>query len=142
MTRPQLADVPVHSAEELTARITVLVDPPVFGARSLWLLWLDPDGLQLPLVVPIDDVPLALDPRLPEGLLTLHDGALDGASGFHLAMVLCRPGRPTPTGDDHEWAEQLRRAFDGELDGTWSLHLAAGGSVTPLVEAPPEAWER
>jgi hypothetical protein len=142
MTKPQLAEVPVRSAAELTDRIATLVDPPVFSRRELWLLWIDSDGLQLPLIVPVDDIPVGFDDRLAPGLLALHDGATDSAEGFHLALVLCRPGRPTPTGDDHEWAARLHDVLDDDLDGTWSLHLAAGGSVTPLAEAPPRIWRR
>ena len=52
-------------------------------------------------------------------------------------MALCRPGRPEITEDDDEWAEALRSALDdGQIDGSWSLHLAAGGHVESLVAAP------
>ena len=31
---------------------------------------------------------------------------------------------------------------DGQIEGSWSLHLAAGGSVVPLVPAPSWVWGR
>ena len=50
MTKPPLTDVPIRSAEELTAHWTALLDPPIFGTRALWLMWLRADGLPLPVL--------------------------------------------------------------------------------------------
>jgi hypothetical protein len=58
-------------------------------------------------------------------------------------MALARPGQPEITGDDEEWAEALRATLDdGQIDGSWSLHLAAAGRVVPLVAAPERRWTR
>src|SRR4051794_11186575 len=135
MTTPPLAEVPIRSAEELTARWEAILEPPVFGARSLWLTWLDDDGRMLPLLVPVDDVPRSPSSALLSGLLSLH-GAIctEHLSGNgHLAMALCRPGPPDITDDDDEWVDALSELLDDQIDGTWSLHLAAAGSVVPLV---------
>jgi hypothetical protein len=144
-TTPPLANVPIRSADDLTDRWTMLLNPPVFGARSLWLSWLGTDGCMLPVVVPVDDLPLVPDPALVMGLRQVHDSILEeqlGGDG-HLALALCRPGEPAITEDDDEWAEALRSALDdGQIDGSWSLHLAAGGRVVPLVEAPSWTWAR
>jgi hypothetical protein len=142
-TTPPLADVPIRSADDLTARWTTLLNPPVFGRRSLWLTWVGTDGRMLPVVVPVDDIPLIPEPAMLMGLRQVHDSILEeqlGGEG-HLAMALCRPGRPEITGDDDEWAEALRSALDdGQIDGTWSLHVAAGGQVITLVKAPETSW--
>ncbi|SOE03557.1 hypothetical protein [Blastococcus haudaquaticus] len=144
-TTPPLADVPIRSADELTRRWTMLLHPPVFGARSLWLSWFGTDGRMLPVVVPVDDIPLVPEPAMLMNLRQVHDSIaeehLDGEG--HLAMALCRPGDPRITEDDDEWAEALRSTLDdGRIDGSWSLHLAAGGSVVPLVPAPRRVWSR
>ena len=144
MTEPPLADVPVRSAADLTSRWSGVLDPPIFGARSLWLVWLGSDGLALPILVPVDDVPLVPDPGLTAGLLQIHAGVVAdhlGGTG-HLALALCRPGRPYPTRDDERWAARLHGALDEELAGTWSLHLAAGGRVSQLVAPPTSMWSR
>jgi hypothetical protein len=145
MTTTPLADVPIRSADELTNRWMMLLNPPVFGARSLWLSWFSSDHRMLPVVVPMDDLPLVPEPALVMGLRQVHDSILEeqlGGDG-HLALALCRPGQPEITEDDDEWAEALRSALDdGQIDGSWSLHLAAGGSVVPLVEAPSWVWSR
>jgi hypothetical protein len=144
-TTPPHADVPIRSADDLTRRWTALLDPPVFGARSLWLSWFGTDGRMLPVVVPVDDLPPLPEPALVMGLRQVHDSILEeqlGGDG-HLAMALARPGQPEITGDDEEWAEALRATLDdGQIDGSWSLHLAAAGRVVPLVAAPEQRWTR
>ena len=69
MTKPPLADVPIRSAADLTSRWATVLDPPIFGARSLWLMWLGADGRMAPIVVPVDDVPEQFDDRMTVGLL-------------------------------------------------------------------------
>jgi hypothetical protein len=144
MPIPELAETPVRSAAELTRRWMQLLDPPTFAARSLWVTWLGPDGRQLPIVMPVDELPDRPSSATLSGLLQLSDAVLTehlGGRG-HLAMALCRPGRPTPAHDDLAWAAAIRDALpDAQTDvhearTTWSLHLAAGGAVRALVDAP------
>jgi hypothetical protein len=140
MTTTPLPTSPVTSPVELTARWSGLLDPPVFAARSLWLAWMAPDGLMLPMVLPVDDLPDLPEPRMLAGLRTLHE-AVAGTSGpLHLALALCRPGAPAVDADDVVWSEALRAGLGERVDGTWSLHLAAGGEVTPVVDPPAWAW--
>jgi hypothetical protein len=138
MTTTPLPQIPVRSARELTQRWVQLLDPPVFSARSLWVTWFDDEGRQLPVVMPIDELPALPDQGVLTGLRRLHDTVSEqtDAGKGHLAMALCRPGRPVITAADDEWAEALREELDGRLDGTWSLHLAADGRVFPLVDTP------
>ena len=138
-TTPPLPTVPVRSAEELTQRWLGLLDPPVFGARSLWLSWIGRDGLMPPVVIPVDDLPDLPDTLFVRNLREVSEGLiadlLDGSG--HLAMALCRPGSSAISASDDEWAEAFRDAFDdGQIDGTWSLHVAADGKVLPLVNLP------
>jgi hypothetical protein len=136
MTKPPRADVPVRTAAELTDRWADLLDPPIFGARSLWLMWLKDDGRALPVIIPVDDIPRVPDHAMLAGLLSVHDtisaAHLDG--GGHLALALCRPGRPEITEDDDCWLEALSEVLDDALGGGWSLHLAAAGRVHALVD--------
>ncbi len=138
VTTPSLTDVPIRSSLALTRRWADVLQPPVFGRRSLWLTWLGTDGLQAPLVVPIDDLPVRPDRPRIAGLLDVHRQVADhlGDADAHLAMALCRPGEPVATADDTAWASALHELLDDVLDGTWSLHLAAAGRVEPLVDAP------
>ncbi|WP_104524618.1 hypothetical protein [Blastococcus atacamensis] len=135
MTTPALAEVPVRSAAELTSRWSALLDPPEFAARSLVLTWFASDGRQEPMVIPVEDVPRVPDVALLVDVRQLHESVLTGQLGGrgHLALALCRPGSGSPTPDDEAWVEALRELLD---DGAWSLHLAAAGSVVPLVDVP------
>ena len=136
MTTPAIATVPVRSAAELTARWRALLEPPVFRARSLWLAWFDGDGRQSPVVVPVDDLPVSPDPTIYAGLRGLNAAVAESTGrGCHLAMALCRPGRAAVGDSDDEWVAALGEVFDDLVGQTWSLHLAAGGQVLPLVEA-------
>ena len=136
MTKPPLADVPVRTAEELTRRWETLLDPPVFSARSLWLTWLD-DGLMLPVVIPVDDIPAVPDRPMLANLAHVCESLVEShvSGAAHVALALCRPGRPIVAKDDEAWERRLREAFE-EASGTWSLHLAAGGRVVPMVDLP------
>ncbi|WP_347057419.1 hypothetical protein ABC795_12000 [Blastococcus sp. HT6-30] len=140
MTTPPLADARVRSADDLTDCWSAVLGSAEFGTRSLWLTWFATDGRQLPVVVPVDDLPLAPDPALLVGLREVHRSVLGdqlGGAG-HLALALCRPGAPQVTADDDAWAEALRSVLDDDpVAGTWSLHVAASGTVVPLVGAPP-----
>jgi hypothetical protein len=138
MTTSSLADVPISSAADLTERWARVLAPPAFGARSLCLMWLGADGRMLPVVIPVDGVERRPSRRDMSGLLEMHRNVaeqfLDGTA--HLAMALCRPGEPEMTDDDAAWVAELAVAFNDESDGTWSLHLAAGGQMTELVRRP------
>lgn len=132
MTISPITAAPVRSTTELTDRWKSLLERPVFGARSLWLTWLGTDGRQVPLVVPVEELPLSPDGELLVALRELHTSVLFdqlGGAG-HLALALCRPGAASATEDDEQWAQALRGVLD---DDSWSLHLAAGGTVVPLV---------
>ena len=137
MTTPPLAQVPVRSAAELTQRWADLLDPPVFAARSLWLSWLYGDGTALPVVMPVDDLPRVPDLITLRGLVHLHEAVAEHSSDTtHLAMALCRPGHAVVTEEDDEWAEWLHAVLGDAIESSWSLHLAAGGRVVPVVEPP------
>jgi hypothetical protein len=136
VTTPELARIPVRSPLALTRRWVTLLAPPVFGARSLWLTWLDDQGLMLPLVIPIDDVPLTPDSHVLRGVRQMHETVIAQRGVAHLAMALCRPGNSVLTEDDDEWVEALRADLDDGIDETWSLHLAAGGAVVSVVGLP------
>jgi hypothetical protein len=142
MTTTPLPSSPVLSPTELTSRWSDLLEPPVFAARSLWLAWLGSDGVMLPLLIPVEDLPRLPDPALVDGLRTAHGAVVEktGADDLHLAMALCRPGNPAVNRTDAAWSEALRTGVGEQLSGSWSLHLAASGTVTPIVNPPTWAW--
>ncbi|MGY2079859.1 hypothetical protein [Modestobacter sp. SYSU DS0657] len=142
MPATPLTQHPVRSTADLTRRWAALLEPPVFPARSLWLAWLDGHGLMLPLLVPVEVLPERPEHLVLSHLLALHETVTDQAADdpTHLAMALCRPGAGTATEADAEWADALDEELADCVDATWSLHVAAAGTVWPLLEPPPWAW--
>jgi hypothetical protein len=138
MPTPPLADVPVTTQRALRDRWADVLAPPVFGARSLWIMWLRPDGSALPTLVPIDELPRRFDTGAARGLVELAATISDDHSSGegHVAFALCRPGHPVSTANDQGWAAGLHRAADRAGLRSWSLHLAAGGGVVSLVQPP------
>jgi hypothetical protein len=136
MTKPPLLESPVRTPAELTARWAAILQEPTFGLRSLWLVWLD-DGYQVPLVMPIDEIPRRPQREMLANLeqMVTMVAETEVIGSAHLAVALCRPGAPEVDADDVSWAEALREAL-APFDGTWSLHLAAGGEVTPMIDLP------
>ena len=141
MTPPAIASDPVRSAAELTDRWRTLLEPPMFRARSLWLAWFDAEGRQSPVVVPVEDLPESPDAGMYAGLRGLNGAVAESQGrGCHVALALCRPGAATVTDSDDEWVAALSEVFDGLAHQTWSLHLAAGGQVLPLVDRAGRTW--
>jgi hypothetical protein len=136
MTTPPLAAVPVRTAEALTRRWAALLEPPVFAARSLWLTFYD-DRLMTSVVIPVDDVPAVPDRPLVANVAQVCETVVEShvAGKAHVALALCRPGRPTVTRDDEAWERALAEAFV-TTGRAWSLHLAAGGEIVPMVDLP------
>jgi hypothetical protein len=136
-TRPR-PDIPVTSDAELTERwrgLLHLDGPP--SCRRLFLVWLRDDGTMVPLLIPIDDLPLEPDRVAIGNLRELHSAVVDsegvGQQDLHLAMCLERPGPATPTPDDGAWCaaiESIVRARDG-LD--CSVHICDGRTAAPLL---------
>lgn len=138
MSTPRLTDAPVATPRALRRRWADVLEPPFFSSRSLWVMWLQADGTAVPLVAPIDDLPRRLDAVVARGVLDLATTVRteQTTDAGHVAFALCRPGHATCTGSDQEWADGLARAAERTGLADWSLHLAAGGAVVPLV-APP-----
>lgn len=127
---------PVTTCAELSERWAFVLGGGGFAGRGVWLLWFDGDGRQLPLVVPVDDVPDEIDPRLATNTTWIAgqvaaDTAGDGAS---VAIALSRPGPPVVNGADRAWANGLRGAADAQGLRMWDLHLATPGHVRPLPQ--------
>jgi hypothetical protein len=100
---------PVRTDEDALRRVDLLVDENARQFRSVLLLFLDADGVQLPVVVPIDDVPDRPDPLVVGNLCWIIAEAVKQYPGASALIVLTRP-EAGPAGDpDRHWAENLDR---------------------------------
>ncbi|MGI8459021.1 MAG: hypothetical protein ACR2LI_13035 [Propionibacteriaceae bacterium] len=136
MTTPDLADVrdrPVRTARDLQIFWEALMGEGGFGRRSLWLSFLETDGLPVPHVVPIDDLPVRPDETAVNGLALMVRELVENGEVAAVVMLLSRPGPDTKTADDRAWARALAPL------SVWPVHLA----TTDLVQvfAPDDLLE-
>ncbi|MGY1746737.1 hypothetical protein [Blastococcus sp. SYSU D00695] len=141
-TRPH-PDVRTTSDRELTERWRALLQldgPP--SRRSLWLTWLRPDGTMVPLLMPIDDVPIEPDREVLAHLAVAHETVADGEDvdpgELHLAMLLERPGPAGLSPDDHAWSSAVEAVLRDRAGLDCSLHVGNGRTAVCVV--PRRAW--
>lgn len=127
----------VTTVEDLRRRWRSLMGDGGFGRTSLWIIWFDDRGRQLPVVVPIDDLPEELEPDGVDNLvMIIGEPAELGAAS--VALLLSRPGPGSVIREDRHRANALlagvhRAQQRGALDLTvWPLHLATTDSVRQL----------
>jgi hypothetical protein len=141
-TRPH-PSTPVRDDAELTERWRALLQldgPP--SRRSLFLAWLRPDGTMVPLLIPVDDVPLEPDRAALANLIQVHATVAESEgmepAELHLAMLLERRGPAGLSPDDHAWCSAIE-AVVRDRDGIdCSVHVGNGRTAVPVL--PRRAW--
>lgn len=133
MTRP--TDLPpLPTDDDGLARVRDLVGAAIVD-RRLWLMFVDGDGRQAPVLMPVDGMPAVPDPEAVRGLAEVLRGiepdlATDRAGSVILTYE--RLGPEEVLADDVAWADVLRgacRAAGVELRG---LFLSTRGGVRRL----------
>lgn len=137
MTIPNAADAPVLRTDaEVLERVEQLIGSACHP-RQLWIMWLDGDCRQAPVVMPIADIP-----RTPDRLLLRNLGgviaglrddlATDRGPGSVILTVERRGGDGVMPGD-RRWAEGLRSMCE-EADVTLrGLFLSTDDGIRPLT---------
>lgn len=133
-TPPQPTMEPVHTDSEVRERVEQLIEPKVRLRHSLWLFFLDANDVQLPVIVPIDDVPDDPDPELVRNLCwiiaeVLGENEPDGS----VVITLTRPGPAVPDGADQIWRERLRDGAAAHSACVRMMCLATPDGVVPLT---------
>ncbi|PPF19465.1 MULTISPECIES: hypothetical protein [unclassified Rathayibacter] len=100
-------DAPLLNDRELRERVSSLIGPAY--RRALWPIFLDRDGVQLPILYPVDGLPVHPDEEKTERIVATLAKAVAHQDVGSLAFALERPGR----------------AFLGETDRVLARHLAA-----------------
>lgn len=102
---------PLSTDQDIIRRVDHLLDQDSRRHRSLWLLFLSGEGVQLPVVVPIDDVPARPDSLLARNLCgVIADVLGDVAAAGSAVVTLTRPGDETVDASDREWFHTLHMA--------------------------------
>lgn len=134
MTTP--ADAPLLTDADVVARVRQLVGPALRD-RQLWLLLVDGDGRQAPVVVPVSDLPERPDPGgLPglTGLLTeVRDDLATGLGPGSVILVLERLGADLTLPRDRDWAHALAACCRSAGVERRGVFLSTPGAVRRLL---------
>lgn len=104
---------PVRSDTDVLSLLGELLPPEDRELRSLWLLFCDAADIPLPIVTPIDDVPVTPDEDTLGGVLAFAATVLDEhAPKGSVIAALARPGRPGIGDADLTWAHSLHALFE------------------------------
>lgn len=122
---------PVTTIAQARDRVAQLVGTAL--RRQLWLMLLDRDGVQLPMIIPIEDIPLRPQAGHLTALAVQFAELLDSyAPGGSMILTLERPGGPDLTAPDQAWASELRASFGATLRIT-GLFVASDDGIVELA---------
>lgn len=78
--------------------------------HQLWFLFLDQDQVQLPLVIPVGELPILPDLFLDTVAARLHE-AMEAEAASAVIVVIERYADATLTSADREWARAIHLSF-------------------------------
>jgi len=109
MTRPHYEDTldSLLTDEHILERVAGLIDRAL--RRQIWLMFLDGEGRQLPLLMPCD-VPRRPADAAFEVVSEFFRGSFDEANASSMIVVLERRGRDAVTEADREWLRLVHDA--------------------------------
>lgn len=101
--------VPIRTAQDLHHRWGVMMGELGFAERSLWWLFIRPDGIADRVVGQVTDLPLHPTTLLVRNLLDGLAQVIGSSSlaGCSVGFLLSRPGGRSMTGSDRAWARAL-----------------------------------
>lgn len=112
-----------------------LIHPLVFRSRCLWLMFIDPNGVPVPQLTELADLPDRPAPADVAGLERFLGHF--GGTGIRLAVFVGSRGSGLPSADDRAWAEAIYVACRGADVPCETVHLGTSTAITPLpLERP------
>ncbi len=129
--------IPLRTDDDVLRRVDLLLDENDRQIRSVLLLFLDANGVQLPVAVPIDDVPEQPDPMLASSACWLIAEALtQHHPGGAALVVLTRPGTGQVDETDRRWTRLLDAAARQHRAPIRMVCLATSAGVRSLSAGP------
>jgi hypothetical protein len=121
---------PLDTDADVLERVDRLIGEDARRDRSLWLFFLTADAVQLPVVVPIDDVPVDPDPGTAGNICDLIARVLNDAApgGSAVITLVVGDGRGV-TDSDRQWFAAVRTAAAMTGVRLRMLCLATGDGV-------------
>ena len=101
--------------------------------RQLWVCFLDDDLVQLPLVVPVEDVPVRPRPEPLAGLLDAFEEVGRHVGASRVVVVLERPGPGAARTSDAAWTEAVTSGLEGRSLTLHALLVCSDDGVELLL---------
>jgi hypothetical protein len=136
MTTSSFTSRPLLTDADVLRRVREIVGEAIVDAR-LWLFLVDGDGVQLPTLIPIDDVPRRPDGTGLPGLGAVLEGIADqlvtdiGPGSVVLTLERLGPGATVP--DDRAWAAALTHTCAGAGMSLRGVFLATTAGIRRLA---------
>lgn len=125
----------IHDRADLEHAWRALVGELGFGCRSLWLLFLTPDGRPAGPLLTIDDLPDGPHDVAVDDLADLCRTILDGpGGGGSVAVLMTRPGRGPWHVGDRAWARFLTAVVARIGGQEWPVHRAHDAELAVVPE--------
>lgn len=128
--------VPVRTDADVLARVDAIITGEAREVPTLWLFFLDADGMQSNVIVPIDGIPDVPDPELVGNVCYVITQVLaDTVAGGTAVITLTRPGEAEPDDSDLRWLAALQRDAARHSTPVRMLCLATPAGVRELGPA-------
>src|SRR5215469_12513474 len=126
----ELLATPVRTDADVLARVATVIDEQARTLRALWLFFLDANGLQNEVVVPIDCIPDRPDPQLVASVCYVVSQLFAGTEPDGAAVItLSRPGVAELGDTDRRWLSALQKGVATHRSPIRMLCLATPGGV-------------
>ncbi|MDT7706060.1 MAG: hypothetical protein QOG20_1667 [Pseudonocardiales bacterium] len=137
MTIPNPTDAPTLLTDaDVLARVRTLVGPACVD-RQLWIMLVDGDGRQAPVVMPVSAVPRRPVPRLLDGLAEMLRGLADDLTTDlgpgSAILTLERRGADVILPHDRAWADALVLTCARAGLGLRGVFLSSDGGVRRIA---------
>ena len=137
-TASELLAVPVITDSDVLDRVAAIIEPASRRHRTLWLFFLERDGTQANLVVPIDDIP-----ERPEGAVignvcyVASESIAQASRLLSVVITLSRPGTMRRTESDRRILRALQHGAARHATAVRMLVLATPEGVRELGPVKP-----
>jgi hypothetical protein len=135
---PDLLAIPVVTDQDVLDRVAAIIDPAARRHRTLWLFFLDHEGSQANLIVPIDDIPERPAAGMIGNVCYIAAEALaQREPGGTVVITLSRPGTTRLTESDRYFLRALQHGASTHATSVRMLCLATPAGVRELGPVTP-----
>lgn len=134
----ELLAVPVITDHDVLARVGAIIDPATRRDRTLWLFFLERDGTQANLVVPIDNIPERPEaPAVANVCYVASESIARAPRILSVIITLSRPGTLRRTESDRHILRALQHGAARHATPVRMLVLVTPEGVRELGPVKP-----